>query len=358
MLRQEFDKPVINIHEFTNGIIKYYNQTLNQEVLGKPNAKDWGYYQSLKEITELLDGVDHYITGRLAQYHIVGRQDPIGEQIKFYEYLNNNYYIISCRRENLFEHALSWSINAHSKKLNVYSPKEKIDTFQSIYENGITASKESIESYLTKYKNYIEWSDSNFNIQSYFNYDTDVHRIEDYILNLDFMKNNKNNSWQAMFGHNFDDYNACHRLLPNLILNPESHQGEENVTLQLNWQGPNLQLEYKKENTMTSTEKNKSIIVSNKVASFLKENLSNYISTSDQIVKLVDAGFLITNIPVKLQSFKEKQKLIKNYDETIEWYNNWVTKNNFGKHYTPDQLTTEMNSENSILENYFTKRLT
>ena len=67
MLRREFDRPVINLHELTNGLIKYYNQTLNQEVLGKPKGTEkWGYFQSLNEIEDLLKTTDHYKTSRLA----------------------------------------------------------------------------------------------------------------------------------------------------------------------------------------------------------------------------------------------------------------------------------------------------
>ena len=101
MLRREFDKPVINLHELTNGLERYYNTTLNQEVLGKPKGTHWGYHQTLPEIQDLLQSADHYKTSRLAHYHIVNRQDSINDQIKFYEYLNENFFIISCRRENL-----------------------------------------------------------------------------------------------------------------------------------------------------------------------------------------------------------------------------------------------------------------
>ena len=52
-----FDRPVINLHELTNGLMKYYSPVFNAEVLGKPN--DWGYYQNLAQITELLASVDH-----------------------------------------------------------------------------------------------------------------------------------------------------------------------------------------------------------------------------------------------------------------------------------------------------------
>ena len=148
MLRKSFNKPVINLHELTNGLEKYYNNTLAQEVLGKPHGPNWGYYQTLAEIETLLRSVDHYKTSRLARYHIVNRKDTIAEQIKFYEYLNENFFIISCRRENLFEHALSWGIQAHSKRLNVYDTEEKINIFYDIYKNGITISEIAFYNYL------------------------------------------------------------------------------------------------------------------------------------------------------------------------------------------------------------------
>jgi hypothetical protein len=70
----QFDKPVINLHELTNGLKKYHNTALNTEALGKPERGQWGYHQNLQEIVELLESVDHYKTSRLAQYHIKNRQ--------------------------------------------------------------------------------------------------------------------------------------------------------------------------------------------------------------------------------------------------------------------------------------------
>ena len=105
MQLHNFDRPVINLHELTNGIAKYYNPELGQEVLGKKQDK-WGYYQSLEQVVEILSSVDHYKTSRLALYHIKNRGDSLADQVQFYQYLRDNFYIISCRRENLFEHAI------------------------------------------------------------------------------------------------------------------------------------------------------------------------------------------------------------------------------------------------------------
>ena len=351
MLRREFDKPVINLHELTNGLEKYYNPLMQQEVLGKPRGTDWGYYQTLGEVEELLKSVEHYKTSRMAHYHIVNRQDTIAEQIKFYEFINNNFFIISCRRKNLFEHALSWAIHAHSKTLNVYSAQNKINVFYDLYNNGVTTTREAFNNYLNKYKEYITWTDTYFNVQSYFNYDTDVHNIEEYILNLDFMKAPANNTWKDMFGQDFTTWNTCHRMLPNLVLNKSSKTDTVPVKLLVTaletttWdklKGPDWpdtvddymvnkeQYPVAIQSEISGLFDERTIQVTQQEHDFLKTNLNTYVSSNSQIVKLVDDGFLVTGIPLKLQSLKEKKSIIKNFDQCIIWYNEWVTKNNFG----------------------------
>jgi hypothetical protein len=359
MLRKEFNKPVINLHELTNGLIEYYNETMNQLVLGKPEGTKWGYFQSLDEIVNLLKSATHYSTSRLAHYHIVNRKDSVADQIKFYEYLNENFFIISCRRENLLEHALSWIIQAHSKKLNVYSINEKVNVFADIYQDGIVATQESLIKYLNKYKSYIEWSDTYFNIQSYFNYDTDVHNIEEYILNLTFMKNATNNTWKDMFGQDFKSWNTCHRMLPNLVLSNDTKEDTVPVkflTDQMKtktWsqiKGPDWPdtvddyVKNKEQYPLVIQEEiakifnERTIQVTKQEHSFLEKNLNTYVSSNNQILKLVDDGFLVTGVPIKLQSLKEKKLVIKNFNQCIDWYNEWVKQNNFGNLYTEIEL--------------------
>lgn len=374
MLRRGFDKPVVNLHELTNGLVKYYNNTMNQEVLGKPEGTLWGYYQSLDEITNLLKAADHYKTSRLAHYHINRRQDDINSQIKFYEYLNENFFIISCRRENLFEHALSWAINGHSKKLNVYSATEKINIFYNIYKNGITIEKPVLEKYLKDYQQYITWTERNFNVQSYFNYDTDVLDIEKYILNLDFMKGYQDNTWADMFGQEFNSYNACHRLLPNLILSNDQSAEEKRLisdpVSELTWNKfkgsswPNFEnfINSKDQLPTVITEEISNIVNSQKIsfpqvmnttreiAEFLDVNLPIYRTTSMQLDSLVTDGFLVTSVPIKLQSLREKKNIIKNFDQCITWYNEWVDKNQFGNKYSISMLDDISQQEENQLQ--------
>lgn len=351
MLRREFDKPVINLHELTNGLEKYWNTTLEQEVLGKPKGTEWGYYQTLSEVQDMLSSVDHYVTSRLAHYHIVNRQDSISEQLEFYQYLNQNFYIISCRRKNILEHALSWAIHAHSKVLNVYSPQEKINTFYNIYKNKITVNKESLITYLNKYKSYIEWVDHHFHVQSYFNYEQSIDYLEEYILGLDFMQGAENNCWRDMFGQEFNHWNSCHRILPNLSLH--NQQGNHpftifNETAELEWNKMkgtswpefksiddinHLPAEIRKEikSQFDISNFKQTFNLDTTTFNFLNANLSDYKSTVSQISTLVNQGFLVTGVPIKLQTFKEKQLIINNFNQCVTWYNDWANAN----HYEP-----------------------
>lgn len=341
MQRKDFGKPVINLHELTNGLVKYYNESFQQELLGKPKGTEWGYFQSLPEIIDMLDSADHFKTARLAKYHINARQDNIDDQIKFYEYLNNNFYIISCRRKNLLEHGLSWAIHAHSKKLNVYSPQEKINTFEHIYKEGITISREGFEGHLYNYVQYIKWSDTYFNIQSYFNYDTHVHNVEDYVLNLDFMRDHKDCHWQSMFGQHFSDWNACHRLLPNLFLR------QENSLSQLGYDAKPW-LEYSGNTSMLPANL-QSVAVTEQEHKFLLEQLPAYSNTIQYMNDLQKQKILVTGIPLKLQSLQEKKQLIRNFDQCVEWYNQWVDENNFGDHYSINEINLLASAEEQTL---------
>lgn len=329
MAGHEYDKPVINLHELTNGLQSYYNPTYNRLMLGKPSGDKWGYYQSLEEIVKLLDEADHYKTARLAQYHIISREDSIADQTRFYDYINKNFFVISGRRENLFEHGISWNIAAQSKKLNVYTHAEKINVFFDIYKNGITIDKHALMYHLNRYKNYLKWVDDHFQVNSYFNYETDLKNIESYILNLDIFPNQEKKSWNDIFSIEWSDWNKCHKLISDL--------GSVN-DVQL--------LEY--DNTPS-----KAVMVLDKLKSglsiadqnYLVDHGKKYVSAYEGIQTLVKNGTLVTGVPIKLQTLAEKRKIIKNFDECVETYNNWVDDNNLGQKYTENELKLISNKE-------------
>jgi hypothetical protein len=379
-----YDRPVINLHELTNGLVKYHNATFDQEVLGKKSGK-WGYYQSLEQIVELLSSVNHYKTSRLAHYHLQNRQDSVADLVPFYQYLNENFYIISCRRHNVFEHALSWCLSKVTKKLNVYSGAEKIDSFFDLYRNGIDIDPNSLLQTLNAYKNYVQWCDNHFDVANYFYYEEHLPLIEKYILNLPiFTQQTQQLTWKDHFGMQFDQWNLCHYItsdLGTLALDQPEHfaqlanhartfdvgnadhlllKGYKDVrdpswpeisTLE---QYKNLPQHIRNEielkhnirpeiNTgLTShTELSQPLIelLPETHQNFVSKHLATYNDSITSIKKLIDAGVIINQPPIKKQTLAEKKHMVRNYQHLLQVYNQWIEENpNMGRPLTNDIL--------------------
>jgi hypothetical protein len=326
----EFDRPVINLHELTNGITKYWSQDFNREILGKPNRPNgnrskgtaWEHHQDLKAIVDLLASVDHYKTARVAPYQHKIRKDTIDQQIPFYNYLNENFFIISCRRKNVFEQALSWSINKITNKLNVYNPGEKISTFINMYNDPINIDTESLIVSLDSYSEYIKWSNDHFNVASYFYYEQHVENIERYILDLPvFSGQKKLISWQDKFDQEFNDWNRCHYLMSDI------------GTLALDYQGKDEQLLLESSNS--TAKEQLSLISQNQPMNlvhhlpsvhkeFFNNNREKYLNARGAIEKMHQLGILTSTMPIKKQTMLEKKHIVKNFNQCVDVYNNWV----------------------------------
>jgi len=346
----DFNRPVINLHELTNGLACYYSPEFNQELVSKHTVKEWGYHQSLEQVVKMLSSVDHYKTSRLAHYHLIRRGDPIEQQIPFYNYLNENFYIIACKRENVFEHAVSMTLNTVTKKLNVYDVYEKMETFFDIYKSGVTLDVTVFESQLDAYKNYLTWSQQHFDIGSYFRYEQDIPRLEQYILNLPvFSKQNKLETWNKKFGLSFNDWNQLHYIRSDFSA---LLSAKDQLTEKLLSSGLNLLDDYQQHALAgspavysiediavlpqeTVTPWTQDLLRREGLVSLLsdsqRQRLESYRTgyaqaqtTIDQMVKL---GILISSPPIKKQTLGEKHQIIKNFDNLVEVYNNWVSAN-------------------------------
>ena len=305
-----YDKPVINLHELSNGVIKYYSDVFKQEVLGKHDStNDWGYWQTLPEVTNLLKESDHYVTSRLAHYHLKKRNDSMRDQTDFFKYLNDNFYIISCRRESVFEHALSWGIKGASSKLNVYSHEEKIEVFSQLYKDRITIPIESFTAYLDTYKEYKSWSTTYFDIRDVFMYERDMPNINNFIHNLDCFSQKDFNNWEDISGLNWRDWNRCHHLISDLTVLPNLL--EDNSTVSSNSLPAII-------NQLPAVEQE-----------FVQKNAITYIKSTNKIKELVEKKILVTGIPIKLQTLVGKKMIIKNFDECVYAYNDWADKNDY-----------------------------
>jgi len=372
----QYDRPVINLHELTNGLTKYHNAAFDQEVLGKKEGS-WGYHQSLKQIVELLNGTDHYKTSRLAHYHIRNRQDPLEQQIPFYQYLNENFYVISCRRHNVFEHALSWCLSKITKKLNVYSGDEKIDTFFDLYKTGIDIDPNSLIQTLNAYRDYVKWCNDHFNVANYFYYDEHLPHIEKYILSLPiFSQQTKLLSWQDNFDMDFNTWNRCRYIESDLgtlaLDHPEKfaqltdHTKTIKTSTELrlffagyhkvsdsSWPAISTVEEYKnlpeqirneveeKHGLTLPVDPDQSTHLVNYTAlsqpltellpadrlDFLNHCQPKYQTSLETISNMVATGIIINPPPVKKQTLAEKKHIIKNYNHLLEVYNQWIVLN-------------------------------
>lgn len=284
-LNENYQPLTINLHELTNGLVSYQNDHFKRDVLGKKEG-GWGYHQSLKSIVELISNCDHDIVSRLAHYHIRNRHDSISDQLAFYQYLNDNFFIIAAQRRNLLEHALSWAISVESKKLNVYSAQEKFEVYQNIIKNKIVAQEDVIRKYLDDYTIYMDWVNRHFRVNSYFEYERDLPCIEDYILNLNIFRSHaKPLTWLDRFDISWADWNHMHYLLS---LVPFDYH-------------------------FSSDEKK-----------FLSDHIDSYTECRIAIQDLQDQGVLVSGIPIKLHTLQEKSNLISNVENCLLTYNQWV----------------------------------
>jgi len=371
-----FGRPVINLHELTNGLARYYSPEFNQELVSKHALKEWGYHQSLAQVTEMLSSVDHYKTSRLAHYHLVRRGDSVAEQIPFYDYLNRNFFIIACRRENVFEHAVSMTLSTVTKKLNVYDVYEKVDTFYDMYKSGVNLDATVFERQLTAYKNYLTWSEQYFDIGAYFRYEKDIPRLEQYILNLPvFAAQTTQITWDQNFGHSFNDWNQMHYIRSNpsalsclpaqavekllLTLDPvEDYQQHSQPDMPPVYSAADLAaLPEHVVNTWT-----RDVISRTGIVPFLDSEKqqklapyeSGYAMAKATIDQMISLGIMVSGPPIKKQTLDDKHQIIKNFDQLITVYNHWIDHNpGIGEPIDSDkiqnQISTESNYWNSIM---------
>jgi hypothetical protein len=66
---------------------------------------------------------------------------------------------------------------------------------------------------------------------------------------------------------------------------------------------------------------------------FLKKHSKKFVQTRNNLDELVKYKILDFPLQIKLQTMIEKKFCIKNFDQCVEWYNEWVTANNFGQIY-------------------------
>ena len=361
MQLQDFDKPVVNLHELTNGLQTYWHEEFNQLVIGR--AANRSYHQTLPEITDILKKTDHYKISRLANYHIKQRNDPLELQVPFYQYLNKNFFIIQTKRNNVFEHAISWCINAFTKQLNVYNAGDKIEIFHKFYKEPIYIDTNTLLLYLNNYTDYLNWSKRFFSIGSIFCYEEHLPNLESYILNLPIFTGRTRLAWKERFGINFNDWNKCHytgscidyiaqvvdptqlTFLPDTDVNLFTKQGSPELIEQYNqvrdesWADIYDSDDFAR---LPQTIKSECLNIHRLPAvkhrllsdslikklpkeaiNFLLEHKNQYAVAEQAINQMQKLNILPGSLPIKKQTLEGKRAMIKNWDQCIEVYNSW-----------------------------------
>ena len=297
------------------------------QVLGKPEKSQWGYWQPLSEIVDNLKNADHYKTSRLALYHLNNREDNLTDKLSFYKYLNENFYIISARRKNLFEHGISWCIVNESKHLNVFTHEEKIHVFSDVYKRGIHVDPEAMTNYLDRYVEYLKWVSDHFNVSSYFNYEKDMPNIDQFVSRLNiFPPGETAKSWKDVFGISWKEWNSCHYLISDMSGLSNKVSLLTNSENQLTALPSPTQDELLNNHTpLPALLTRSSLSLENQ--NFLRNNIEKYSDVYYKIDSLETDRIITSKMPIKLQTLAEKALLIKNFSECVEVFNKWCKKN-------------------------------
>ena len=312
-----YDKNIINCHDLTDGLLyKYFHTDFNQEVLGYDYTENINQHFTLPEIIDLLDQCDHYKVARVCWLHLQNRfADSEDDRQRFYRYLNQNFYIISGRRHNLFEYALSWALAKESCRMNCYSTQDKFNNFSKIYENKITVDPEVFIHHVYQYREYCHWADNCFKINSLWFYDRDITHIDRFISRLNIFNGQPTKTWEQIFGIDFQTWNQCH-YLDSDISGLGKQLSRSNTPLLTDGRAPALETTAHLTPTMDLAE---SLARDDQL--FLQKHGEAYTRVVEQINHLVASKILPTPIPVKLQTFFEKCLMVKNLGELIDTFN-------------------------------------
>jgi hypothetical protein len=274
----------------------------------------------------------------------------------------------------VFEHALSWALNKVTKKLNVYSTNEKIEHFFDLYKSGIVLDPESLIHTLETYKFYLEWCNNHFNVASYFYYDQHLQNIESYILNLPvFAGQTQLISWQEQYGMEFDTWNRCHYFQGDIgsialdysdsflkiadsatkLTKPEIQFLEHYQAIaDKSWPKVNSISDYQQlphyiqqeaEQQFNLIVPTNDTLLSNTKVTMLEQSIETYLpaehrdflnhhttqyqKTNTAIAKLVEQKIMISPPPIQKQTLAEKKYIIKNFEQCLEVYNQWIDRN-------------------------------
>lgn len=262
-----------------------------------------GYQQDEDTMCNIITQGNNNIVAREAMYHINTKKIHFSKNKDWSQYYNvcNKKFnkIVVCERDP-FEYALNWAIRDGNGYTNVFSISERAYA----YPEG---NKFEVQPYyflykLAEYDKFLYWANDNFRVDHKINYkdmQMNSESILQTITGLDY-------TFVTDFGITIDDYNKVTYNTSKYIQNPD-------------------------EKYRVPKEKGYGVY---KLQQFEKS--------------LIEKGFTIDNIPVKMNTLEDKRNKVTNFEEVVSLYNDFAkTKNNY------EVLTEEVINQRIAEENKF-----
>ena len=283
-----------NTHELLNGLRINTDGELHDELIADQ------YSQSVNEICSLLESTSNSLVSRIAQYHISYRLKNKKENYQqLYDTCNSKFDKIFYCTRNPFEYALSWSIRNNTNVLNVYSIKERINVHGEDIKQ--TLDLEYFNQKLEQYSAYEYWAQDNFNITRAVDYDDNHRDVDSMMKELTGL----DHSVKDRFGVSLQDYSTA-RYMTSMY---------------------------------TQTKDRKYLLDKDNARKVLK--LYSFITSFDREI-------LPSNIPIKMNTLRDKQKRVVNFDDAVEVYNKWTSTTNSYMSISQEDIAQKISTENKI----------
>jgi hypothetical protein len=79
---------------------------------------------------------------------------------------------------------------------------------------------------------------------------------------------------------------------------------------------------------------------------FLAHHAANYIKATQSIEQMQRLGIVMSGIPIKKQTLRDKQLSVKNFDQCVDIYNQWISDNpNMAQQLTHEQIHNQIEIE-------------
>ena len=267
------DPTIINVHDLQNGLI-LENGYLFKKFMDNNE-------QPFEEIQNLLMDINHPVLARIAYDHWLTRTDSNEEKSNFLKFINEYFDVYVCYRDNLFDYGLCWAVRQSTDRglinplphllghnNNVHTPLDR----NKLYVNSeFKIDPQLVINQSIKYIKYQEWASESFPTAKPFYYEKVEENI-DLILHEYFPSIY---SIKDKFGISISKYSVLrYRQSLNIELSPSESKSVKQITAL--------------------------------VDHFCKTKV------------------MIDPIPIKSTTITDKFNKIINFDETVDFYNEWA----------------------------------